>query len=58
MNEFETLFKSSVDTLKTDAHRRQMLQHQSADIQYQAYCQAVDDVMRAYIDARAEAGND
>ena len=58
MSEFEKRFKMLADVLKTEAHKRQILQHQSADIQYQAYCQALDDMMRTCMDAGTEGGND
>ena len=58
MGNFEIAFKAAVDALKVAAQNRKVSQYQSADIQCQAYCQAVDDVMRVYIDAQSEADDD
>lgn len=57
MDNTEKRFKELVDELKTFAYNQKNAEIRTAEIYYKAYTEAIDHVMRAYIEARGE-GNE
>ena len=54
MTDKDTAFKAKVDALKEAARLNCMKEIREAEVAKTAYIRGIDDVMRAYIDARGE----